>query len=173
MAVTLYDAIVPGYLQILGSMRGVFAKGLAHARERGIDPETLVEARLAPDMAPLRFQAIMVRLHSAGALEAAKGGVFSPPSAIDSHTYAGLQALIDEAEAVVRGWTPEAVNALEGRDVAFVAGARRMDFVAEDFLLTFSQPNFYFHAATAYDILRNQGVPIGKRDFLGQLRMKG
>ena len=59
-----------------------------------------------------------------------------------------------------------------GRDMRFEAGERRLDFTAENFLLSFSQPNFYFHATTAYDILRNQGLPLGKRDFLGKTRRK-
>ena len=69
-------------------------------------------------------------------------------------------------------WTPEAVNALCGRDVVFHVGERQMPFTAEGFLMSFSLPNFYFHATTAYDILRTNGVPLGKRDFMGRLKLK-
>jgi hypothetical protein len=61
---------------------------------------------------------------------------------------------------------------MEGKDVVFEIGGRKMPFTAEGFLMSFSLPNFYFHAATAYDILRMKGVPLGKRDFMGQMRMK-
>jgi hypothetical protein len=69
--------------------------------------------------------------------------------------------------------TPEAVNALGGGDVTFKLSERALPFTTEDFLMSFSLPNFYFHAATAYDILRHKGAPLGKRDFLGRLKMKG
>ncbi len=68
--------------------------------------------------------------------------------------------------------TPEEVNALEGRDLAFKLGEHQMPFVAENFLMSFSLPNFYFHATTAYDILRMKGVPLGKRDYEGRLRTR-
>jgi hypothetical protein len=67
---------------------------------------------------------------------------------------------------------PDAVNALVGRDVAFQFGDRKLPFTAEEFLMSFSLPNFFFHATTAYDILRHKGVPLGKRDFMGRLRIK-
>ena len=71
-----------------------------------------------------------------------------------------------------RRWTPDAVNALGGRDVVFHLGEHKLPFTAEGFLMSFSLPNFYFHATTAYDILRTNGVPLGKRDFMGRLKMK-
>jgi hypothetical protein len=86
--------------------------------------------------------------------------------------YAGLQALIAEAQAGLVAATPEAVNGLEGRDVEFRLGKSRIPFVAEHFILSFSLPNLHFHATTAYDLLRQQGVPLGKRDYLAQLRIK-
>ena len=68
--------------------------------------------------------------------------------------------------------TPADVNALDGKDIIFQIRDTKMPFTAENFLLSFSLPNFYFHATTAYDILRTKGVPLGKRDFLGRMRMK-
>ena len=65
-----------------------------------------------------------------------------------------------------------AINALEGKDVVFQLGERKMPFIVENFLMSFSMPNLHFHATTAYDILRMTGAPIGKRDYLGQMRMK-
>ncbi|MDE2052181.1 MAG: DUF1993 family protein, partial [Gammaproteobacteria bacterium] len=68
---------------------------------------------------------------------------------------------------------PAEIESFVGRDMRFEAGNHRLEFTAEDFLLSFALPNFYFHAATAYDILRWKGVPLGKRDFMGRLRLKG
>jgi hypothetical protein len=77
-----------------------------------------------------------------------------------------------EARNELSALTPEAVNALVGRDVVFKFGERALPFTAEGFLMSFSLPNFFFHASTAYDILRHSGAPIGKRDFMGKLNLK-
>ena len=172
MAFSLYDASVANYLQILGAVTGFLDRGLAHLREKGIDPETMVEARLAPDMQPLRFQIISVAQHSRGAIEGVREGVFTPPSSKTPYDYAGLQGLVAQTREALSAWTPEAVNALGGKDVIFALGDRKLPFTAEDFLMSFSLPNFYFHATTAYDILRTNGVPLGKRDFMGRLKLK-
>ncbi len=72
----------------------------------------------------------------------------------------------------MKSYTPDEVNALEGNSVIFNLGDRQMPFTGEGFLLTFSLPNFHFHATTAYDILRSKGVPLGKRDYMGRIRLK-
>lgn len=172
MAFSLYDASVANFIQTLGAVSHFLDKGLTHFREKGVDPESIVETRLTDDMWPLRNQIVSVAHHSRGALEAAKGGEFRPPSADPKLDYAGLQALVRDAQSALSGLKPEDVNALEGRDVEFKIGDRTLMFTAENFLMTFSQPNFYFHATTAYDILRAKGAPIGKRDFMGRMRMK-
>lgn len=173
MAFSLYDATVANYLQILGSVGGYLDKSLTHFRDKGVDPAKIVEARLAPDMQPLRFQIVSVAHHSRGAMDAAKNGVFSPPSAKPDLDYAGLQALVTEARDELAALKPDAVNSLVGRDVAFKIGDRTLPFTAEGFLMSFSLPNFFFHATTAYGILRNSGAPLGKRDFMGRLNLKG
>ena len=172
MALSLYDATVANYLQILGGVGGFLDRGLAHFRENNVDPETIVEARLAPDMLPFRFQIISVAQHSRGAIEGVQQGVFKPPAFKTPYDYAGLQGLVAETQKALSDLTPEAVNALGGKDVVFHLGERQLPFVAEGFLMSFSLPNFYFHAATAYDILRTHGVPLGKRDFMGRLNLK-
>jgi uncharacterized protein len=173
MAFSLYDATVANYLQILGSAGGYLDKSLKHFQEKGIDPAKMVEAKLAPDMLPLRFQIVSVAHHSRGAMDAAKNGVFSPPTAKPDLDYAALQALVTEARDELSALKPDAVNALAGRDVTFKVGDRTLPFTVEGFLMSFSLPNFFFHAATAYDILRHNGAPLGKRDFIGRLNMKG
>ncbi len=172
MAFSLYDASVANYLQTLGAVSGILERGLGHFRDNNIDPETMVEARLAPDMLPLRFQIISVAQHSRGAIEAAQSGEFRPPSSKTAYDYAGLQALVAQTREALEAWTPDAVNALGGRDVIFHLGEHKLPFTTEGFLMSFSLPNFYFHATTAYDILRTNGVPLGKRDFMGRMKMK-
>jgi hypothetical protein len=172
MPFSLYDASVANYLQTLAAVSGLLDKGLAHCRDCALAPEELVETRLAPDMLPLRFQIVSVAHHSRGAIEAVQKGVFRPPSVPPGLDYAGMQALVSEASQALSGLKPEAVNSLEGGDVVFQLGERKLQFTAQEFLMSFSLPNFYFHAATAYDILRFKGVPLGKRDFMGRLRLK-
>jgi uncharacterized protein len=172
MAFSLYDATVANYLQILGAVSASLEKSLAHFRDKGIDPAEIVDTRLAPDMLPFRFQIVSVAHHSRGAMEAARNGAFVPPSGKPDLDFAALQALVAEARHELSALTPEAVNALVGRDVTFKLGDRALPFTAEGFLMSFSLPNFFFHATTAYDILRHSGAPLGKRDFLGKLSLK-
>jgi hypothetical protein len=173
MAISFYDLTVPAFVQTLAAMEKVLERGLSHAVDTAIDPESLVETRLFPDMLPLRFQIISVAHHSAGALEAAKSGAFMPPDGRQALTYAGLQALVADTRGKLEALPRDEIDALENNDITFHFGERRLPFTAAGFLQSFSLPNFYFHAATAYDILRMKGVPLGKRDFLGRLRMKG
>lgn len=172
MALSLYEASVPGYLQILNAVSGFLDKAQKHLRENGIDPESIVESRVYPDMLPFRFQIQSVAHHSLGAIESITSGVFRPPTDLPAHDYAGLQALVASARDEVAKVSPDALNAREGAEVIFELRGNKLPFTAEHFLLSFSLPNFHFHATTAYDILRSKGVPLGKRDFLGALRMK-
>jgi hypothetical protein len=123
-------------------------------------------------MAPLSFQVKQTAAHSAGALAAVQQGVFSPDIAPPPETYAALKGTVADALDALARYTPADINALEGADMRFEFRDRVLPFTAEHFLLSFSLPNFYFHATTAYDILRHNGVPLGKRDFMGKLRLK-
>ena len=123
-------------------------------------------------MLPFRFQVIAVAHHSLGAIQGAQAGVFKPPSGPMDQDYAGLQKLVGDARTALQAFTPAAIDALQGKDVVFQLGERKMPFTAENFLMSFSMPNLYFHATTAYDMLRLRGVPIGKRDFMGTPRTK-
>ena len=172
MATSLYDLCVPSYLQALGAVGGFLDKGLAHCKEKGIDPEAIVATRLFDDMLPFRFQIVSVAQHSLGAVNGVKAGQFEPPGA-SSADYAGLQKLVADTRDALKAVTPAEMNACAGKDVIFLLRGNKIPFTAEGFIQSFSLPNFYFHATTAYDILRTKGVPLGKRDFLGQLRIKG
>ncbi len=171
MGVSLYDVGVASFAQILGAVDGFLARGFDHCRDNNIDPEEIVATRLFPDMLPFRFQVVSTVSHSIGAIEAMKIGYFSPGAAPE-FDYAGLQKMVAEARGKLAALTPDEVNGLAGKTVEFRFRDRAMPFTAENYLLSFAMPNFYFHATTAYDILRQKGVPLGKRDFLGQLRLK-
>jgi len=172
VAISMYEIGVANYLQTLGAVAGYLDKGLAHCREKSVDPEDIVETRLYPDMLPFRFQIQSVVHHSAGALEGIKRGKFAPARDLPAHDYRALQALVADARRTLQDLAPELVNGHEGSEVIFEFRDRRLPFTALGFLTSFSLPNFYFHATTAYDILRSRGVPVGKRDYLGQLRLK-
>ena len=171
MAISLYDASVACFLQTLGGVDGFLSRGLAHCNERNIDPNEIVETRLFSDMLPFRYQILAVASHSIGAMRGVKQGLFSPATEMPPLDYAGLQKVITDATEALQQLAPADVNALEGKDVLFQVRDIKLPFKAEGFLLSFSLPNFHFHATTAYDILRMTGVQIGKRDSMGKMRV--
>lgn len=172
MAISLYDVSVTSFLQVLGGVSGFLDRGLSHFTDNNIDPNEVVDVRLFPDMLPFWFQISSVAHHSIDAIEGVRAGTFSPGGASPPLTYADLQKLVADAQGGLKALDPAEVNGFEGRDMAFVMGERRIPFTAEGFLLSFSLPNLHFHATTAYDILRTKGVPLGKRDYMGQMRIK-
>lgn len=172
MSFTLYDATVPAFTQILAALSGVLDKAERHCADKGLAPEECVAGRLYDDMLPLGFQVQQTAAHSAGALEAVQRGVFSPHIAPFPESFAELKDTVATALATLERFSPDDINALVGRDMRFEFRDRVLPFTAENFLMSFSMPNFYFHATTAYDILRHRGVQIGKRDFMGALRLK-
>ena len=172
MALSLYDVSVVSFLQTVGAVEGFLQRGRDHCELEGVDADSLIETRIHPDMLDFRFQVVSVVHHSLGAIEGVRKGVFSPGGAPGPFDYAGLQRHVAEARQALEAMSPDEVNGLEGRDVAFVMGERRIPFAAEGFLLSFSLPNLHFHATTAYDLLRLKGVPLGKRDYMGRLRIK-
>lgn len=172
MTLSLHTATVSAFLQQLGALRGMVAKGQAWCETGGKPEAALLGARLADDMWPLRDQVRAVVHHSFHAIAAVRSGNAGPPTGAPPESFAGLLAMIDEALAALAEVTPAELEALAGDDVVFKVGDLRMAFTAQDFLLTFSLPNLYFHAATTYDILRHMGLELGKRDFLGRPRLK-
>lgn len=172
MAFSLYAATVPSYLQILEAVSGLLAKAEAFCTQERIAPQDIIQARLAKDMLPFAYQVKSTAVHSLGAIEGVRKGVFSPDATSPPETFAALKARITETLAALATIEEAEVNAFVGRDMRFAFGDRHIDFTAENFLLSFSQPNFYFHATTTYDILRWKGVQIGKRDFAGKARSK-
>ena len=172
MPLTLYAATIPSYLQILGSVERLVGTAEAYCDEKGWSPEALIDARLADDMQPFAYQVKSTAVHSIGAIEGVRRGGFSPDNSPLPTTFEALRQRVSETIANLQAIEPDEVESFIGRDIRFTFGESHIDFLAEDFLLSFSQPNFYFHATTAYDILRMKGVQIGKRDFNGRVRKK-
>jgi hypothetical protein len=161
---------VASYLQTVGAVAGFLDRAAKQCAEMGSDPDDFVGARLFGDMAPFHFHVECVYHHSVWAVEAVKRGLFAPPALVGPIPFIDLQAMIAQTETRLKAFTPEQVNSWAGKDLDFQIGPRRLRFTAENFFLSFSLPNFHFHAVTAYDILRMKGVPLGKRDYEGQLR---
>ncbi|MDZ7686077.1 MAG: DUF1993 domain-containing protein [Gammaproteobacteria bacterium] len=171
MAISLYDISVASSLQVLSGVSGFLEKGKQHCEENGIDPHDIVTTQLYDDMLPFQFQIVSVAHHSLGSVRGVMAGEFAPPGGPNELDYAGLQELIADAARDLEALDPDEVNSYDGKDVVFKIGGNELPFTAENFVLSFSHPNLYFHAATAYDILRMKGVPLGKRDFMGRMRM--
>jgi hypothetical protein len=172
MSFSLYAATIPSYCQILESVGRLLGTAETWCAERSLAPIDIIDARLAADMLPFAYQVKSTAVHSLGAIEGVRKGVFSPDTTPPPETFAALKARIADTLAKLSAIDAAEVDAFVGRDMRFAFGNRQLDFTAENFLLSFSQPNFYFHASTTYDILRWKGIPIGKRDFMGKPRTK-
>ena len=163
---SMYQAFVPGVSNTLQALAQVLAKGAAHCEARKIDPAAFLQARLFPDMFPLVKQVQI-------ACDMAKGGVarlagIDNPKFDDTETsFADLQARIDRTLAFMRSVSPEQIDGSEGKAITLTLPSRTLAFTGQQYLTTFVIPNVYFHATTAYNLLRQGGVELGKRDFLG------
>ena len=172
MAFSLYAATIPSFQQILGAVSGLLEKAETFCAEKDIAPQELIQARLAPDMFPVAYQVKAAAVHSIGAIEGVRKGVFSPDMTEPPETFPALKARIADTLSALEKIASAEVDGFVGRDVRFTFGSNFRDYTAENFLLSFSLPNFYFHATTTYNILRWKGLPIGKRDFMGKTRTK-
>lgn len=174
MAFSLYDATIPTYLQILEATRGLTEKAEAFCEEKGIAEADMLAAHFGADMAPLNRQIKWTSTHSIGAVEGVRKGSCSPDRSPPAETFAALRNQVDASIAALAKISSEEMESFVGRDMTFSIPERELvlNFTAENFLVSFSLPNFMFHAATAYDLLRDKGVEIGKRDFLGSVRIK-
>ena len=171
MSISFYDASVGSYQQVLGSVATILEKGAAFAAESETGLEEIVAAKLRDDMMPFHFQIVSVCHHSWGALQGMRDARFTPPSFELDKSYQELQSLVSEAQEGVASISESDADDLADKSMVFAIGEREMPFTNQNFLLSFSLPNFYFHATTTYDILRMLGVPLGKMDFLGKMKM--
>lgn len=186
LTLSLYELSVPTFLQTVHAVEGFLDRTIEHCAENGIDVEELVEARLFPGMAPFHFQIEALKNHAVWGVEAVKTGMFAPPPLAGPMPFAELRAIVAQAGKALEALTPDEVNSRSGKDLN-IALFRPVDeknattskwvsqmlaFTSETFLLSYSLPNFHFHAVTAYNILRSRGVPLGKRHYEGKLRTR-
>jgi hypothetical protein len=165
MTISMYSASVPALERALGALDAILDKAAAYAEERGIDPAVLTSARLAPDMHPLNRQVQLVSDTAKGACARLAG--LPVPSFEDTETtFPELKSRIAKTRAFMAGIRPEQIDGSEERDIVLKAGASEFRFKGQDYLASFVLPNFYFHVTAAYAILRHNGVPLGKRDYL-------
>ncbi|CAB3634695.1 hypothetical protein CEY09_13150 [Achromobacter marplatensis] len=166
MSLSIYRASVPVFVRGMTVLADLLEKAVAHAQAEGLDPASLVNARLAPDMYPLSGQIQRASDAAKFAVQRLSQGQ-APKFPDEETTFAQLQQRIADTIAYLQSVTPEQVDGAESRKVVVNFGDFKPEFTGEDYLLTFALPNFYFHVTTAYAILRNAGVKIGKLDFLG------
>lgn len=172
MPLSLHAAFVPSALQMVGATRRLVDKAESWCGEQGCAPGELIGARLIGDMLAFDYQVKSVAVHTHGAIEGVRAGTFQPDNAPPPDSFDALRARLDEAAAALEALDEAEMEDWIGRPMRFQMRELGMDFTAEDFLLSFSQPNFYFHAATAYDILRMKSLELGKRDYMGRLRIQ-
>jgi uncharacterized protein len=166
MTLSMYEASIPVLDRGLANLAAVLKKGLAFAEERKIDPAVLIAARLAPDMRPLSSQ-IQIASDAAKGAAARLAGVAVPSFADTETTFAELEERIAKTRAFLKTVGPAQIDGSEQRSIALKFGPREVTFTGQDYLFGFVLPNFYFHVTTAYDILRHNGAPLGKMDYLG------
>jgi len=166
MTITAHRVSVPVFVQGLKGLAGVLAKAAAHVEAHKLDPEALLKARLYPDMFPLIRQ-VQIATDFAKGASARLAGVEVPAWDDAETSFADLSARVERAIAYVEGLDPAAFDGAEDRTVALTRRGETTEHNALDYLTAQALPNFYFHLATAYGILRKNGVVVGKRDFLG------
>ncbi|HEX2449319.1 MAG TPA: DUF1993 domain-containing protein [Methyloceanibacter sp.] len=166
MSFGMYQASIPAFVKMLNNIAAILEKAEAYAAERKIDPNVLLNWRLAPDMFPLTRQIQLMSDFAKGAA-ARLAGVDVPKYADEEKTFAELKARIGKTLKFVQVFSAKDIDGSEGRDISLTVGGQAVYFKGEPYLVHFVLPNFYFHATTAYDIVRSFGVEIGKRDFLG------
>lgn len=172
MPFSLYDATVPSFQQTLGAMQGLLDKVEGFCADGNHRIADLLQTRLADDMLPFTYQVSATTTHSVGALNAIHKGVFTPDRTPPPQTMEGLREVLSQALEALSSMKAGDIDGLVGRDMRFEMGEMVLPFTAEGFLMSFSLPNFFFHATTAYDILRMKGLALGKPDYLGRPRLR-
>jgi hypothetical protein len=167
MTTFMYTTSVPVFKQLLTSLQAILAKAEAHVAEKKIEPSAFLQARLFPDMFPLLKQ-VQIAADFAKGVSARLAGVEVPVYDDKEQTFSELQALIAKTLAFIDGLTPAQFDGSETREIVLRPGTpKEKKLVGQAYLSNYGLPQFFFHVTTAYAILRNNGLEIGKRDFMG------
>lgn len=167
MSLSMYQQSVPVLVRALGNLRAFLAKGAAHCEAKKLDPFALTSFRLYPDMFPMSRQVQIACDISKGCV-ARLSGATAPVFEDTERTFAELDARIEKTLAFVRSIPADQIDGTENKAVVIKTPFRDLNFEGQDYVQKFVLPNVYFHSATAYNILRHNGVDVGKMDFLGQ-----
>lgn len=167
MSISMFQASVPVLVRGLTNLQAIIGKAQAHASEKQIDPTVLTGARLFPDMLPLSRQ-IHIATDTAKGCAARLADVEAPKFDDVEVTFDELHTRIQKTIDYLQTFKPEQIDGTEERAITLKMRTGPIEFTGLNYLLSFVLPNFYFHITTAYDILRHNGVEVGKRDYLGQ-----
>ncbi len=163
----IYTASLPVFKQMLGGLKNVLSKAEAHAVEKKIDPNALLQARLYPDMFPLLRQ-VQVASDFAKSVSARLAGVEVPKLADDEQSFADLQTRLDTVLAFIDSLDVALFDDAATREIVTQAGTpKEKRFTGQSYVLNYGLPHFFFHTTTAYAILRHNGVEVGKKDYIG------
>ncbi len=162
----MYQASVPRFVNILGNLSNILDKAQAHADAKKLHPSALTSFRLFPDMLPMTAQ-VQIACDTAKGAVARLAGVEIPVHEDNEETLADLKARIAKTIAFIQAVPPAQLDGTEDREIVIKRGDQETRYTGMQFLLGRALPNFYFHVTTAYNILRHNGVGIGKRDYLG------
>jgi len=166
MTISMYQASAPRFVNTLKNLSAMLDKAQAHCEAKKIDPLALTGARLYPDMFAFARH-VQVACDTAKGAMARLAAVEIPKYEDSETTFAELKARIAKTVAFIETFKPAQVDGTDDKDLLVKLGPREMQWKGMQYLLGFALPNFYFHAATAYDILRHNGVELVKRDFIG------
>jgi hypothetical protein len=166
MTISMYQASAPRFASTLKNLSAILDKAQAHCDAKKIDPLVLTGARLYPDMFAFARQ-VQVSCDTAKGALARLAAVEIPKHEDTEKTFEELKARIAKTVAFIETFKPAQIDGTEDKDYVIKLGAREVQWKGMQYLLGFALPNFYFHAATAYDILRHNGVELVKRDFIG------
>jgi hypothetical protein len=166
MAISMYQASVPQLKKMLVNLTTILTKAEEHAVAKGVDSKVLVEARLFPDMFPLAKQ-VQIACDQVKFGLARLASVEAPKFDDTESTLAQLKERIAKTIAFMDSIQPEQIDGTEAKEIKFSIKEWSFEFVGEQYVLTWIIPNFYFHVTTAYNILRHNGVELGKADYLG------
>ena len=166
MTISMYQASAPRFVNMLSNLSAILDKAQAHVDAKKLDPEELMDSRFFPDMFPMKRQ-VQVACDSAKGVVARLAGVDIPKHDDSEQTLADLKARIEKTVEFINTLQPAQIDGTEDKDVAFRLGGQHVRFTGQQYLLGFALPNFYFHVATAYDLLRHAGVEVTKRDYIG------
>jgi len=168
MSFSMYDACIPVFTQMLGSLSAIIDKGAAHAAEKKLEESAFLQARLYPDMFTLARQMRQASDFGRNAPGRLAGVELPSFPDADGTSFAELKDRLVRSLDFVQGFRREQLEGTEDKDVVWMAGGQQRSMKGRVYLLHFSIPHFFFHATTAYAILRHNGVELGKRDFIGK-----